>query len=82
MRQKTLDRLREELPSLMRAWAPCDNDSDYKCAFCHERSNTNLGDITHTKDCLGEELLKDLANDPFSSDNLAAIINRHTVLKL
>jgi len=56
-----LNRLREELPSLMRAWEPCDNDSDYKCAFCNRRSNTNHGDITHADDCLGQALSRELA---------------------
>lgn len=56
-----LNQLREELPSLMHAWEPCDNAADYKCAFCQNRSNTNLGDITHAADCLGEKLLRELS---------------------
>lgn len=57
-----LNRLKDELPSLMRAWSPCDNASDYQCAFCHERADTNVGEVKHTNDCLGEALLRELAN--------------------
>lgn len=57
-----LKRLKDELPSMMRQWAPCDNDSDYQCAFCSKRANTNVGDITHTDDCLGMALERELAD--------------------
>lgn len=61
MKKELIEKLRDELPSLMRAWSPCDNDSDYKCAFCNNRSDTNHGDITHAKDCLGIELSNGIA---------------------
>lgn len=56
-----LNRLKDELPNLMHAWEPCDNAADYKCAFCQERSNTNMGDITHKDDCLGKALERELS---------------------
>ena len=49
--------LNDALPDLMRQWSPCDNDSDYKCVFCHERAETNVGDVKHRDDCLGVRLV-------------------------
>ena len=55
-----LEKLRNDLPSLMRAWEPSDREADYKCAFCHMRSRTNQGEVNHEPGCLGEELAKGL----------------------
>ena len=61
MLDELLDLLEEELPGLMHQWSPCDNDSDYKCTFCHNRAKTNQGDITHADNCSGVALQSKLA---------------------
>lgn len=55
-----LTRLKDELPNLMRQYSPHDNDSDYICAFCYKRAQTNVGDIPHTDSCLGKALEREL----------------------
>lgn len=54
--EELLDELEEELYSLLFRHSPCNYSSDYECAFCNRRANTNLGDISHSKDCLGKRL--------------------------
>lgn len=51
----------DTLPSLMHMWSPCDNDSDYICAFCRNRADTNDGAIEHEEDCEGKKLGRELA---------------------
>lgn len=68
MTNELLELLREfdtdHLGSLLHQWAPCDNSSDYQCAFCGERANTNHGDITHREDCFGVKLREALQKLP------------------
>lgn len=61
MLAKLLEQLRDELPSLMRQYSPSDNQSDYECAFCHNRADTNQGDVAHADDCLGVQLSAELS---------------------
>lgn len=47
--------LRDFMYSALHAYDPCRHSSDYICRFCGERANTNMGEITHSRDRLGND---------------------------
>lgn len=49
----TIDDIIEAIRNAMDRHAPCDNDSDYLCAFCGKRHNHLWDRENHKPDCDG-----------------------------
>ena len=65
MNQELLERLKNELPSLMDYYSYDPQDSDYLCVFCGNRAETNHHPVKHKPNCLGQALYNELHPEDF-----------------
>lgn len=78
---KLAAQLAEQIRNLMHHWHPNSQAADYCCEFCGNTADTNQGEVTHQKECVGVELLAELEHGLQDTSTAACLmeITRHVM---